>query len=102
VTANPNAWVSWSKFRPGGPALRDRAAALRVHRDRLHRREVDNHAAVDGREAGDAVRATAYRERQALLRANSMALITSAAPVHRMIRAGCLSCAAFQTARASS
>ena len=36
------------------------------------------------------------------LRANSTAFITSAVPAQRMINAGCLSWAAFQTARAPS
>ena len=59
VMASPNAWVSWSTSRPGAAALGARRAAGRVDAHAGHRREVDDDAAVAGREARDAVAAAA-------------------------------------------
>ena len=66
VTASPNAWVSWSKSAQVAPPCATARRRLRVDRDGLHRREVEDDPAVAGGEPGDAVRAAAYRERQAL------------------------------------
>ena len=51
---------------PRSPALRDRTAGLRIDLDCFHQREIENHPTVGRREPGNAVRAAAHRERQAL------------------------------------
>ena len=45
---------------PGDAALGGGGAAAHIHRDALHRREVDDDAVVAGREAGNAVAAAAH------------------------------------------
>ena len=103
VVARPNACVSWSKLAQVDAGLRARRARARVDLDALHRREVDDDAAVDGGEAGDAVAAAAHGDEQLLAAGELDArAMTSATPAQRAISAGWRSCAPFQIARASS
>ncbi len=66
VTASPNAWVSWSKSAHVAAALGDGGAAGGVDAHAGHGRQVDDHAAVAGGEAGKRVPAAADGDEQVL------------------------------------
>jgi hypothetical protein len=77
---------------PADAALRARGPRLRVHVDAAHRREIDHHATIDGRRAGDVVAAAAHRDVEASAsRASLTASATSAVPRQHATSAGRLS-----------